>query len=735
MKFLLVVRQQRNAGTFMPTLRLLVERGHEVVLAIQEVDGDRDRRLETEIASERFAVVAAPIARTDEWAPAAGLLRRLRDAAHYLRPEMRGAIKLQSRMLEKVQQELLPGRMATEFVAAARTIHADAAARVEDVCRLAERSLPTSAVVDEFMAAHRPDVLLLSPLVHFGSAQADLVASARRASIPVYMLLFSWDNLSTKGCLHQPPDLMFVWNERQRREAAELHGFASDRVVVVGAPRFDRFFELTPRMTREQFLEPLGLDPRVATLLYVCSSPLVSAGELTFVRRWLAALRSHPESRLRECNIIVRPHPDIALLPQGAALQRHRWPADAGLAGHLGRPFDGDARAVVLQTGVGAPEGLFESITHSDAVVGLNTTAELEAGIAGKPVFTILAADDADGQASTMHFHYLTAEHGGFVSVATELVSHCDQLAAAIVNPPGPGPIRTFIENFLRPHGIETPVAPLLADALERRGAAPLDTPVAASDALTHDEAPIVPAAAAGVLSITWRGWSVLMRRPDRDDRLPASIDDHDGAWLDEHVALGNVVYDVYAADGACALFAATQRGATVVAFEPAYLAYGNLCENIQLNRCEGTVIPLPVALSDGDALLELKYARGRAGRTQYLVRDRRWRVRPVEGTHAYVQPVITTTIESIGPRFGLPVAQHLRLSVRADAVAVLRGAPALVAPGGAATICCSIDAADERALLDLVAPHGWIEGARQKRSRALRLLLVRAAMATGGRA
>ena len=49
------------------------------------------------------------------------------------------------------------------------------------------------------------------------------------------MLLFSWDNLSTKGALHVAPDRMFVWNARQVREAEELHGYPSSQVTVVGA--------------------------------------------------------------------------------------------------------------------------------------------------------------------------------------------------------------------------------------------------------------------------------------------------------------------------------------------------------------------------------------------------------------------------------------------------------------------------------------------------------------------
>jgi hypothetical protein len=160
--------------------------------------------------------------------------------------------------------------------------------RLRAILRLAEQHLPTDRLYDDFLWEQRPDVLLLSPVVHFGSAQADLVASATQLRIPVGMLLFSWDNLSTKGRLHRTPDWMFVWNERQRAEAAALHGFPENRVVVVGAPRFDSFFSLRPQMTPEQFLTPLGLDPSAPTLLYVCSSPFVwlscTSGSARFAR-------------------------------------------------------------------------------------------------------------------------------------------------------------------------------------------------------------------------------------------------------------------------------------------------------------------------------------------------------------------------------------------------------------------------------------------------------------------
>jgi hypothetical protein len=129
-------------------------------------------------------------------------------------------------------------------------------------------------LLDEFLGSQRPDVLLISPLVHFGSAQADVAASGRRLGVPVWMLLYSWDNLSTKGCMHVEPDLMFVWNERQRIEAEQLHGFPSSCVVVVGAPRFELGSALVSgidpapiRSLIERFLRPHGIDRPVSPIL------------------------------------------------------------------------------------------------------------------------------------------------------------------------------------------------------------------------------------------------------------------------------------------------------------------------------------------------------------------------------------------------------------------------------------------------------------------------------------
>jgi len=714
MRFLLVVKQKRNIDAFLGTLQCLLDRGHSVTLAIQERDEKTEARLNLSVNHAAFRVATCPAVRTDEWSELASLARRLRDCVHYLRPAMRSATKLRARIIHRLRQDLQFDASTDAMAQALLNVPADQVERLDQLFALTEQSLPTDPLFDEFLRCEQPDVLLVSPLVHFGPAQADLVASAKRMRIPAWMLLYSWDNLSTKGTLHRWPDRMFVWNEQQRKEAEALHGFPPERVTVIGAPRFDTFFSLRPAMSRQEFHEPLGLDPVRPTVLYVCSSRFVSEGELAFIRRWVAELRGSTSERLRTCNIVVRPHPDIALLPDDFRMPRHRWPAAPDLVARIARPFD-DERAVVLQTDLRTPQGLYESIVHSNAVIGLNTTAELEAGIVGRPVFTIVTDDRAvDGQSSTIHFHYLTKEQGGFVSSADAFADHLAQLDAALAHPPDEGAIRQFIQSFLRPRGIDRPVAPMFAEELERLAS----------------EAPVSPAEPAAAMSHLGEVGGVGRSQPQLSRPLAADAgeDGRSLRWLEQHVGFGDVIYEVGAGTGDFVVTAVKRRGATVVAFEPGYAAYAELCENVQRRGCQAWVVPIPLALAARDGLAEIRYPAGLPGHPGYSIRDDiNWRVKHRGANLPYFQPACLTRLDTAIDRYRMPPPHHIRMSSSASPLTVLQGASSTLGSAALKSICLRVSAVDEPHALDVLSKMGWNLQSRDETSADVQLILVRA--------
>ena len=112
-----------------------------------------------------------------------------------------------------------------------------------------------------------------------------------------------------KGLVKEIPNLTVVWNEAQVDEAVHLHGIPRARTVAVGAHAFDHWFAWEPSTTREEFAAAAGFEPSRALLLYTCSSAFVAREEAAFVRDWLSRLRAHPDERLREAAVMIRPHP------------------------------------------------------------------------------------------------------------------------------------------------------------------------------------------------------------------------------------------------------------------------------------------------------------------------------------------------------------------------------------------------------------------------------------------
>jgi FkbM family methyltransferase len=715
-KILFVLKQKKNVETFAATIRVLTERGHSVALAVQEHSDTRADQYRDWIDSPLFSVVRCPAHRTDRWADVAWLLRSLRDCVHYQQPGMRNATKLQARSVQKLREELRIEADNESVAKALRGLPAPQVGRLDDVFALAERQLPVDPVYESFLREQSPDVMLISPLVHFGSAQADFVAAARAVGIPVGMLLYSWDNLSTKGCLHRLPDWMFVWNERQGAEARALHEFSGDRVIITGAPRFDSFFALKPRLARDEFHAPLGLDPTRPTLLYVCSSVLVSASELPFVRAWLAAIRESAGS-LRECNILVRPHPDIELLGEEHQSEEILWPSVRGAKGFVSRPFD-DPRAIVLKTSDRARQGLFESLHHSAAVVGLNTSAELEAAIVGRPVYTVIAGDDAaDGQRSTLHFHYLLEEQGGCVRRANSLAEHVTQLQDEVDRPRDSADIRRFAGEFLRPHGIDQPVAPVFADAIERAvrgGVQPQPEP---PRAIVEDGAEVGAAPSPGTGS---GGPIVPLTHPKYDYDLRVHAPPHSRSdtyrldkgtlqWLWRDIAIGDVVYDIDCGVGAYGILAAKYHGAVVVAFEPGYAAFKALCDNLHLNGCDGSVLPIALALADFEGMAELKYPAGQGGWRGHSVRAAAWKVKRSSGGEGSIkQPAYVMPLDHVVSRYGLPAPHHLHLNNAQSVERVIAGAKGLLASDQLKTIVFTLGADDGETLAARLATQKW---------------------------
>jgi hypothetical protein len=296
---------------FESVLVALADRGHSIRIAThRRPEAPPPERL---AAHPRIAFIMCPGRRGDVWSEPIHELRTLRDYLRYLDRRFKPSTKLRARALRALVKTVTneershlvhrcprcDARLVDDEVGQfLRGFGKQGLKNLNELLALMEKTIPSAEVLDDFLRAERPDLLLVTPLINLGSYQADFVKSAKALDIPVVFPVFSWDNLSTKGLIHVLPDGVVVWNDRQRVEAIEMHGVPAERIAVTGAPRFDEFFAMSPATTREQFCSEHGLDPGQPIIVYLGSSEFVAGREPDFVLRWINEIRrAHGSSR------------------------------------------------------------------------------------------------------------------------------------------------------------------------------------------------------------------------------------------------------------------------------------------------------------------------------------------------------------------------------------------------------------------------------------------------------
>jgi hypothetical protein len=106
----------------------------------------------------------------------------------------------------------------------------------------------------------------------------------------------------------------------------------------------------------------------------------------------------------------------------------------------------------------------FDTLYHADAVVGLNTSAMIEATILNKPVLTFVGHAASRSQTGNLHFRYLV--ESGCIRLAASLEDHVEQLGSAMRDQGHRAACERFVSDFLRPSGRQHAASMLLAQQM-----------------------------------------------------------------------------------------------------------------------------------------------------------------------------------------------------------------------------------------------------------------------------
>ena len=336
--------------------------------------------------------------------------------------------------------------------------------------RALERRIPPARSIARWVDEAKPDVVVGSPANMPPWGDVEYLKAAKAAGIPTVAAVLSWDNLTTKGIFPVEPDALLVWNEAQVREAEALHSVARERIVITGAPFFDKWLDTAHEMgDPETFLRAAGLPPGQPFVTYLGSSPIIAENEVWLIREVAEALRTHPEPAVRSLSLLIRPHPSNLAHVQKMNEERGVvWPREGTF------PASEEARAIFAST-----------LAHTVATIGINTSAMIDAVVNDRPCIALLAERYLVTQQATVHFqHLLKAE----VLQTARTGQECADVIAGLLR--GDDEKREararFVRKFIRPRGAERPAGAAAADAIElaasRRSASEIDRTIGQRD-------------------------------------------------------------------------------------------------------------------------------------------------------------------------------------------------------------------------------------------------------------
>lgn len=323
---------------------------------------------------------------------------------------------------------------------------------VGKMIKLVDKLLPPEGKILTEICDFSPDVVVATPAnMPFSSCDQEYLKAAKSFKIPTVIPVFSWDNLTTKGLIHFKPNVLLAWNKIQVDEAVKHHGINKAHIRITGAPLFDFWFTgRKPSATREEFCKVHGLNPDRPILIYFETSDSLTGDERWLVKLLSQELKKSQDSRLKNTQIIARPH------PFKSCFKKFKYPNVFIIPKHESWP---DTEASI--------QLYYDSLYYSCAAFGINTSGMIDAAIMDKPIISLLAERYRSTQIETEHFRHLVKNNvlklvktpQDFAEVLERILRGQDLHKKQR---------QSFVKKFIRPGGLKVSAGEMAAHEIEK---------------------------------------------------------------------------------------------------------------------------------------------------------------------------------------------------------------------------------------------------------------------------
>jgi hypothetical protein len=304
--------------------------------------------------------------------------------------------------------------------------------------RILENICPIDKDFTKIMKEANPDILFTSPYIFSDYYDVDFIKCANKLGIPTTSAIASWDNLTSKGTSQVPVNKLFVWNKYLKKEAVELHKINSKFIEIIGSPTFDYLFNWNTKIDKLKFMLAAKIANYDYYILYLCSSPSISKNEFEIIIELANSMTLLKTEK--KCCLLVRPHPLNFRIWEN----KNSLPENLILFPNINENYSSNESIDIY----------CHSMFYSSAVIGLNTSAFIEACILNKPCISLPSYPENYTRENFGHFKHLA--DGKFINMPNnkEDVNHIIENILLNDDDDLFQMRKLFTNNFIRPNGL-----------------------------------------------------------------------------------------------------------------------------------------------------------------------------------------------------------------------------------------------------------------------------------------
>ena len=252
--------------------------------------------------------------------------------------------------------------------------------------------------VNDLINAENPS-LIIHPSLLKGFYINELFRLKKFKSIPLLVLMNSWDNPSCKSFCTGSPDKLIVWGEQTKNHAIEYMKINENKIECFGAAQFD-VYRNPPKENRVELATYFDVNPESKIILYAGS------GGAKYETEYLKLLEEGiSKSIIPKVHIIYRPHPwRGGLAPGEEDFLSITW-KHISIDPTMKDFYKSEIKSPKGRVFLADYENSNKLLTLVDAVISPLSTMLLESIIKGKPVLAFLPEYENNGSSiNQAHF-------------------------------------------------------------------------------------------------------------------------------------------------------------------------------------------------------------------------------------------------------------------------------------------------------------------------------------------